>query len=116
MLSSKTLEIILISYDVYGAGHYCKEVAVCIQLLMFQGPGEPSSMLGVCYRARAACKHTAKTLLLLITIALMDRFFKILTALESAYLVPKLVRLSRYHMIYVARGSTAKKLRCVFRF
>ena len=41
---------------------------------------------------------------------------KFLTALESACLVPKLVKLSRYHMMYVAQGSTAKKLRCVFRF
>ena len=36
---------------------------------------------------------------------------KILTVLESACLVPKLMKLSRYHMMYVARGSTAKKLR-----
>ena len=41
---------------------------------------------------------------------------KILTALESACLVPKLMKSSRYHMMYVARGSAAKKLRCVFRF
>ena len=26
-----------ILYDVYGAGYYCEEVAVRIQLLMFQG-------------------------------------------------------------------------------
>ena len=45
-----------------------------------------------------------------------EPILKILTALESAYLVPKLIKLSRYHIIYVARGSTAKKLRCVFRF
>ena len=41
---------------------------------------------------------------------------KILTALESVYLVPKLMRLSRYYIIYIARGSTAKNLRSVFRF
>ena len=37
-------------------------------------------------------------------------------ALESAYLAPKLMRLSRYYIIYIARGSTAKKLRYIFRF
>ena len=41
---------------------------------------------------------------------------KILTALESIYLAPKLMRSSRYHMIYVARDIAAKKLRCVFNF
>ena len=39
---------------------------------------------------------------------------KILTVLESACLVPKLMKSSRYHMTYVAWGSTAKKLRCAF--
>ena len=29
---------------------------------------------------------------------------KILTALESIYLVPKLIKLSRYYIIYIARG------------
>ena len=41
---------------------------------------------------------------------------KILTVLESACFVPKLVKLSRYDMTYVAWGSTAKKLRCEFKF
>ena len=41
---------------------------------------------------------------------------KILTALESLYLAPKLMKSSRYHIIYVARGSTAKKLRYDFNF
>ena len=34
---------------------------------------------------------------------------KILTALESACSVPKLIKLSRYYITYVAWGSTAKK-------
>ena len=33
---------------------------------------------------------------------------KILTVLESACLVPKLVKLSRYYMMYIARGTVAK--------
>ena len=41
---------------------------------------------------------------------------KILTVLESACLVPKLMKLFRYYMTYVARGSTAKKLRYIFDF
>ena len=41
---------------------------------------------------------------------------KILTVLESACFVPKLVKLSLYYMTYVARGSTAKKLRYIFNF
>ena len=41
---------------------------------------------------------------------------KILTALESAYLVPKFANLSRYHITYMARGSTAKKLQYEFNF
>ena len=41
---------------------------------------------------------------------------KILTALESVYLVSKLVKSSRYYIIYIARGSAAKKLRYGFRF
>ena len=40
MLSSKTYEIISILYNVYSAGYCCEEVAVRIQLLMFQGPGD----------------------------------------------------------------------------
>ena len=40
MIESKTYEIISISYDVCGAGKYCEEVAVRIQLLIFQGPGD----------------------------------------------------------------------------
>ena len=35
MLGSKTSEIISISYNVYGVGKCCEEVAVRIQLLMF---------------------------------------------------------------------------------
>ena len=35
MLSSKTYEIISISYDVCGAGKYCEEVAMRISILMF---------------------------------------------------------------------------------
>ena len=35
MLGSKTCEITSISYDVCGAGKYCEEVAMRIQLLMF---------------------------------------------------------------------------------
>ena len=42
--------------------------------------------------------------------------FKIRTALKSACLVPKLMKLSRYHITYMARGITAKKLRYVFNF
>ena len=37
MLGSRTCEIISISYNVCGAGKYCEEVAMRIQLLMFQG-------------------------------------------------------------------------------
>ena len=40
----------------------------------------------------------------------------VVTALESACLVPKLVKSSRYHITYVARGSAAKKLRYIFDF
>ena len=40
----------------------------------------------------------------------------ILTALESVYLVLKLMKLSRYYIIYIARGSTTKKLRYEFNF
>ena len=49
MFGSKTPVIISISYNVNGAGHCCEEVAVRIQLSMFQGPEAPSSMLGVCH-------------------------------------------------------------------
>ena len=73
-LVPKYLWISSISYNVCSAGQYCEEVAVRIQLLMFQGPGAPSSMLGICYRARATRKNMAKRLLLLITIAQMDQF------------------------------------------
>ena len=41
---------------------------------------------------------------------------KILTVLESVYLVPKLMKSSRYYITYMARGSTAKKLRYIFNF
>ena len=41
---------------------------------------------------------------------------KILTVLESECLVPKFIKSSRYYMMYVARGSTAKKLRYKFKF
>ena len=74
MLGSKTYKIMTIFYDAYGAGYCCEEAAVRIQLLMFQGPGAPSSMLGICHRAWAARKNMAKTLLLVITFAQVDRF------------------------------------------
>ena len=35
MIDSKTCEIISISYDVYGAGKSCEEVAIHISILMF---------------------------------------------------------------------------------
>ena len=41
---------------------------------------------------------------------------KILKALESACLAPKLVKLPRYRMTYMAWGIAAKKLRCEFNF
>ena len=37
MTDSKTYEIISISYKVYGAGKYCEEVAIRIQLLVVEG-------------------------------------------------------------------------------
>ena len=37
MIESKTYEIISISYDVCGAGKYCEEVAMRIQVLVVEG-------------------------------------------------------------------------------
>ena len=38
------------------------------------------------------------------------------SARDSIYLVLKLIKLSRYYIIYIAQGSTAKKLRYEFNF
>ena len=52
MIDSKTYEIILILYDVCGAGYYCEEVTMQIQLLVVEG-ARPKSVLsgGEKYRA-----------------------------------------------------------------
>ena len=44
MIDSKIYEIILISYDVCGAGHCCEEVAMQIQVLVVEG-ARPKSVL-----------------------------------------------------------------------
>ena len=44
MIGSKTCEIISISYDVCGAGKYCEEVVVQIQVLVVEG-ARPKSVL-----------------------------------------------------------------------
>ena len=109
MLGSKTHEIISILYDVDGAGHCCEEVAVRIQLLMFQGPGPPSLAfatelaLPAKYGENASFGHN---------FCVNRLILKNLMVLESACLIPKLMKLSRYHMTYMAPGIAAKKLRC----
>ena len=52
MLSSKTCEIILISYNIYSARKCCEEVAIRIQVLVVKG-ARPKSVLsgGEKYRA-----------------------------------------------------------------
>ena len=52
MIDSKTYEIILTLYDVCGAGKYCAEVTMQIQVLVVEG-ARPKSVLseGVEYRA-----------------------------------------------------------------
>ena len=105
--------MVSILYDVYGAGYCCEEVAVRIQLLMFQ-------------ERQAQCLASATELALPAKYGENASFaynscaygliLKFLTALESAYLIPKLMKLSRYYITYVARGSTAKKLRYVSNF
>ena len=58
MLGSKTCEIISISYNVYGAGKYCEEVAVHFRLLVVEGARPKSVLSGVVeYRANLiGCK------------------------------------------------------------
>ena len=52
MIDSKTYEIISILYNVYGAGKYCAEVMIQIQVLVVEGARPKSVLLGgVEYRA-----------------------------------------------------------------
>ena len=107
MLGSKTYEIISILYNVCGAGHCCEEVAVRIR------PGAPSSMLGIATELALPAKH-GENASFTHNYCANGPILKILDAQASACLVRKHMKSSRYHMTYVARGSTAKKLRCAF--
>ena len=104
MLRSKTHEIILISYDVCGAGHCCEEVAGA-KLNAWHLP--PSLRCPQKHGENASFGYN---------FCASRSILKILTALEIACLVPELIKLSRYEMTYMARGVAAKKLRHAFNF
>ena len=101
---------------IYSAGHCCEVTAVRIQLLMFQGPGKPSSMLGMLPPSSRCLQNIAKTLLLLITIAQMGRFQKFWRYWKAHAWFQNLWNYLDIIWRNVARGSTAKKLRYIFDF